>query len=397
MPVYAVRISRKLIRQAMCALNLKRTQYSWLRALFLQLGLSAILLWPVNLFAQQASSPPPTGEELVVAAAHCPPFVISENGKLSGLAIYLWERLAVEIGVSYQLVEIDFAKLLEAIASQEVSRRMDVGISCLSITAEREKTIDFSHSFYETYTGIAVHDEGVTGTLHAALTNPVVLRALLVVLVMAVLVGGLFYVLEHKINDKLYAMKTPSGRFMEALVVGALFVTRGPIRYYEFKTPLARILSALLAIGSTFLIAGVTAVLAGAFTLENLQNQINGLQDLQRVRVGAMADSTSSALLERHGIIHQKGTDLETLLADLDRGRLDAVVSDEAFLRYSIRKQQEQGSYQSLYVLPQELETQNYGFGLQIDSPHRESINQAMLQARKSPDWKAKLAQYIGK
>jgi len=223
------------------------------------------------------------------------------------------------------------------------------------------------------------------------------LRALLFVLVMAILVGGLFYALEHKINDKLYAMKTPSGRFMEALVVGALFVTRGPIRYYEFKTPLARILSALLAIGSTFLIAGVTAVLAGAFTLENLQNQINGLQDLQRVRVGAMADSTSSALLERHGIIHQKGTDLETLLADLDRGRLDAVVSDEAFLRYSIRKQQEQGSYQALYVLPQELETQNYGFGLQIDSPHRESINQAMLQARKSPDWKAKLAQYIGK
>ena len=397
MPVYAVGISRKLIRQAMCALNLKRTQYSWLRALFLQLGLSAILLWPVNLFAQQASSPPPPGEDLVVAAAHCPPFVISEKGKLSGLAIDLWERLAVEIGVSYQLVETDFTKLLGAIANQEVSRRMDVGISCLSITAEREKTIDFSHSFYETYTGIAVHDEGVTGTLRAALTNPVVLRALLFVLVMAILVGGLFYVLEHKINDKLYAMKTPSGRFMEALIVGALFVTRGPIRYYEFKTPLARILSALLAIGSTFLIAGVTAVLAGAFTLENLQNQINGLQDLQRVRVGAMADSTSSALLERHGIIHQKSTDLETLLADLDRGRLDAVVSDEAFLRYSIRKQQEQGSYQALYVLPQELETQNYGFGLQIDSPHRESINQAMLQARKSPDWKAKLAQYIGK
>ena len=380
----------------MCALNLKSTQYSWLRAVFPQLGLLAILFWPVNLLAEQAISPSPPAEELVVAAAHCPPFVISENGKLSGLAIYLWERLAVEIGVSYQLVDVDFAKMLEAIGNEEVSRRVDVGISCLSVTAEREKTIDFSHSFYETYTGIAVHDEGVTGTLRAALTNPVVLRALLFVLVMAVLVGSLFYALEHKINDKLYAMKTRSGRFMEALIVGALFVTRGPIRYYEFKTPLARILSALLAIGSTFLIAGVTAVLAGAFTLENLQNQINGLQDLRRVRVGAMTDSTSSALLERQGIIHQKGTDLETLLADLDQGRLDAVVSDEAFLRYSIRKQQEQGSYQGLYVLPQELETQNYGFGLRIDSPHRESINQAMLRARKSPEWKAKLTQYIG-
>jgi polar amino acid transport system substrate-binding protein len=174
----------------MCALKFKCTQYSWLRAVFLQLGLLAILLWPVGLFVQQASSPPPPDEELVVAAAHCPPFVISENGKLSGLAIYLWERLAVEIGVSYQLVEVDFAKMLEAIANQETSHQMDVGISCLSVTAEREKTIDFSHSFYETYTGIAVHDEGVTGTLRAALTNPIVLRALLFVLVMALLAIG---------------------------------------------------------------------------------------------------------------------------------------------------------------------------------------------------------------
>ena len=356
----------------------------------------AALVWPTASGAQDTTSTAAPEGELLVSVGHCPPFVISENGQLSGLAIFLWEEVAAKMGVTYQLMETDLAQMLEAIADQKNLRRADVGISCVSITAEREKIINFSHSFYETYTGIAVRDDGLAGTLRAALTNPVVLRALLFVLILAAIVGGVFYALEHRVNEKLYSMKSRSGRWLEALIVGALFVSRGPIRYYEFQTPLARILSAILAIGSTFLIAGVTAVLAGAFTLENLQNQINGLQDLQRVRVGAMADSTSSELLQRHGIIHRKGTDLESLLADLDQGRLDAVVSDEAFLKFSIREQQKEGRYQDLAVLPEELETQNYGFGLQPSSTYLESINQALLQVRKSPEWKAQVTQYLG-
>jgi polar amino acid transport system substrate-binding protein len=374
---------------------LRRQRSSGLNAVIATVVLAA-LVWPAVSGAQSSNPTAAAKGELLVSAGHCPPFVISENGQVSGLGIYLWDEVAAKMGVTYQLVETDLAQMLEALAGKKNLRRADVGISCVSITAEREKIIDFSHSFYETYTGIAVRDDGLTGTLRAALTNPVVLRALLLVLILAAIVGGVFYALEHRVNDKLYSMQSRSGRWLEALIVGALFVSRGPIRYYEFKTPLARILSAILAIGSTFLIAGVTAVLAGAFTLENLQNQINGLQDLQRVRVGAMADSTSSEVLQRHGIIHRRGTDLESLLAELDQGSLDAVVSDEAFLRFSIRKQQKEGRYLELSVLPEELETQNYGFGLQPSSPYLESINQALLQVRKSPEWKAKVTQYLG-
>ena len=356
----------------------------------------AAMLWPATLAAQSGQENPGQPNELIISAGHCPPFVISENGEFNGLGIFLWQQIAAKIGVTYELRNVELAEMLESIANEEASRNADVGISCLSVTSEREKVINFSHSFYETYTGIAVRDDGLTGTLRSVFGNPAVLRALLFVLLMAALVGGLFYALEHRVNTKLYSMQGRAGRWSEALIVGALFVTRGPIRYYEFHTPTARILSAVLAIGSTFLIAGITAVLAGAFTLENLQNRITGLQDLQRVKVGAMADSTSSDFLERHGIIHRRGEDLESLLEDLAQGRLDAVVSDEAFLRYSIRQQQEQGRYEKLLVLPEELETQNYGFGLQSDSPYLEPINRALLEVRSGPEWKAEVNRYLG-
>ena len=357
--------------------------------------LAFVCILPVGVSAQDDSAAGQP-EVLLVAAGHCPPFVIQDKGEFTGLGVLLWQQIATSIGVKYELVDMSLSEMLEAIAEDTPKKNADVGISCLSVTAEREKIINFSHSFYETYTGIAVRDDGIGGTLKAAFTNPVVLRALLFVLVIAGIVGGLFYYLEHRVNEKLYSMETRWGRGLEALIVGALFVTRGPIRYYEFHTPLARILSAILAIGSTFLIAGITAVLAGAFTIENLQNRITGLQDLQRVRVGAMADSTSSALLQRHGIIHRRGTDLESLLEELNSGRIDAVVSDEAFLKYSIREQQKQGRYKRLLVLPEELETQNYGFGLRHGSPYIEDINQALLEIRSSPQWKAQLTQYLG-
>jgi polar amino acid transport system substrate-binding protein len=96
--------------------------------------------------------------------------------------------------------------------------------------------------------------------------------------------------LEHKINDKLYSMKNKGGKLMEAFIAGLLFVTTGPIRYYEFKTLSGRTLAAFLAVGSTIMIASITALLASAFTLDQMHSEITGPQDLAKVRVGAMED-----------------------------------------------------------------------------------------------------------
>ena len=155
-------------------------------------------------------------------------------------------------------------------------------------------------------------------------------------------------------------------------------------------------LAALLAVGSTFLIAGITAMLASAFTVERLSTQVSGLQDLNNVRVGALDGSTSSLFLRKNGIAHQTRPDLDALIAELDDDQLDAVVADDAFLKYALRAGKEQGHYQKLTVLPYEFDSQNYGFALQQNSELVESINQALLTVRKSPEWRNKLREYIG-
>jgi len=332
---------------------------------------------------------------LKVGLAECPPFVIFDNGTYSGLAVYLWEQVGQEMGLTWEYTEYPLGTMLEVIRSGDESRLPDVGISCTSVTAEREKLIDFSHSFNETYTAIAVRQTTLWSAIVAFFANPNVLKALFIVLGVAILIGAVFFLLEHKTNKKLFSSDTAVGRFIETTIIGLLFATSGPIRFYRFKTLSARVLSTVLALSSTFLIAAVTAVLASSFTLNAMTTKVHGLDDLRRLRVGALNASTSSEFLTANGILHQTHQDLGALVTDLDAGRLDAIVSDAAFLQYHINKGKQKGQFTSLTVLPQELQAQNYAFVLVQDSPYRESINRTLLSIRQQRAWRDKLAAYL--
>ena len=86
---------------------------------------------------------------------------------------------------------------------------------------------------------------------------------------------------------------------------------------------------------------------------------MTGLHDLHNVRAAALASSTSSEFLRKNGIAHRTVADLETLMTDLAQGRLDALVSDAAVLKYT--------------------------------------INRALLKIRRSPEWQSETSAYIGK
>jgi len=343
-----------------------------------------------------ASNDEETSARLTVAVAECPPFVIFENGQYSGLAVFLWERVGSELGLRWEYAEYPLGSLLETIRSTDKTELPDVGVSCTSVTAEREEFIDFSHSFNETYTAIAVRQTTLWSAVTGFFASPQVLKAILIVLGIAVLIGAVFYLLEHRINKKLFSSDSIAGRILEPVIIGLMFVTSGPIRFYRFKTLTARVLATVLTLSSTFLIAAITAVLASSFTLNAMQTEVRTLDDLRSLQVGALSASTSSSFLSSNGIMHQTRPDLDALVSDLDKGELDAIVSDAAFLQYRINQGKQQGQFKSLTVLPYELEAQNYAFILAEDSPLRERINRALLSVRMQRDWREKIMEYLG-
>ena len=126
-----------------------------------------------------------------------------------------------------------------------------------------------------------------------------------------------------------------------------------------------------------------------------MQTEVRDLDDLRTLRVGALSSSTSSEFLTENGVLHHTREDLDALVTDLDADKLDAIVSDAAFLQYRINQGKQQGQFTSLTVLPYELEAQNYAFVLKEDSPYREEINRALLAVRKQAIWRDKLEAYM--
>jgi polar amino acid transport system substrate-binding protein len=73
--------------------------------------------------------------------------------------------------------------------------------------------------------------------------------------------------------------------------------------------------------------------------------------------------------LQEKGIYSRTFSDRKDLLMALDDGRLDAVVGDDAVLKYMIKKAQAEGRYDTLSVLPFVFEKQkNYALALPDES-----------------------------
>ncbi|MDV5167560.1 substrate-binding periplasmic protein [Photobacterium rosenbergii] len=327
-----------------------------------------------------------------VGTYHCPPFVI-ENGTNapSGLSIYLWQQIAAELGVNYEISHHELGELLEQVSTQ----KLNIGVSCISITPEREEILDFSHSFYETHLAIAVKQQGYLSSIKNIFTNTKLWLVLGIAFIAAAIVGGIYYLLEHKVNDKLYSMRSNRAQMLEGFLLGLLFITKGPFNYFEFRTLTGRVLTVFLAIFTTFFIASITAILASTFTLGLLSSDIRGPNDLANLSVGAKEKSTSSLFLTNHSIVHRSYESTNDLLEALNNNEVDAIVADDAVLKYLIKKAKEIGKYESLSVLPYQFEKQNYGLVLENDSPYREQLNRALLKVRHSPEWRQTLNQYF--
>ncbi|PSW20267.1 ABC transporter substrate-binding protein [Photobacterium sanctipauli] len=327
-----------------------------------------------------------------VGSYNCPPFVIEHNDNTyTGLSILLWQKIAQELQLEYEISNHGLQDLLNDVANGN----LNIGVSCVSITPEREEILDFSHSYYETHLAIAVKRQGYLASLKSLFTNTKLLVVLGFVFLAASIVGGIYYLLEHRLNDKLYSMRSKKAQMVEGFILGLLFITKGPFNYFEFKTLPGRILTVMLAIFTTFFIASITAVLASTFTLGLLNSDIKGPNDLANLSVGAKKASTSSEFLIHHSIVHQSFDDIETLLEALDNEDVEAIVADDAVLKYLIKKSKESGQYEDLTVLPYRFEKQNYGLIIENNSPHREKLNRALLKIRQSPEWKQALHEYF--
>lgn len=73
------------------------------------------------------------------------PFEFKEGDTYVGFDIDLWDTIAQDLGVEYELRPMDFAGIIPAIQTGQV----DVALAGITITEERQQAIDFSDGYYD--------------------------------------------------------------------------------------------------------------------------------------------------------------------------------------------------------------------------------------------------------
>ncbi len=359
----------------------------------ISLQLCTILMLPTGLAANPASAAEPHPQpprRLLVGTKHVPPFAIKgPDGRFSGLTIDMWKELAIRLGTPFEFQERDLPQLIAGLEDGS----LDVVAAALTLTAERERKLDFTHPFFVSGLAIAVRgDEGrsmlpTIGKLFSGDFVRVVGGVALALWIASVAI----WVFERRKNPEHFG-----GNWIRGL--GSAFwwsaVTMTTVGYGD-KAPSTlggRLVAIIWMIAGVILISTLTAAITSALTVSQLRTSIGGPEDLRHHTVGTVVGSTGEDYLRQRGIETVPLASAMECLEALSAGRVDAVVYDDPVLRYVARSHPGLG----IELLPHDFQLRGYALGLPQGSPMREPLNQVLLQYIHGDAWPRVRSAYLG-
>lgn len=315
---------------------------------------------------------------LAFATIERPPFAFEEKGQLTGFSIDLMRAVAEDLGrdIDFTLTT-SFPEMLGSVEEGLV----EGAAANISITADREATMDFSLPIFESGLQIMVPMDESGGSLTRAIFSMELLVLVLAAFAILFAAGMLMWVFERRkqpyfdrpIDEAMF----PSFWWALILVVNGGFEERMP------RSIPGRILSVTMVITSLFLLSVFVAHITASLTVEAISGSIQSINDLDGRRVATTTGSTADTYLENREISHGTYKDLDELLRAFENGELDAVVFDGPILAHYVAKQG-QGKAR---LIERVFRPEDYGIALAAGSPLREPINRSLLSLRESGDY----------
>lgn len=340
--------------------------------------------------AETPDGPASPQQELVVGTKETPPFAMkTADGAWIGISIDLWRRIADQLHLRYRFAEESNVQMLvDGIAAG----KFDVAVAAISVTATRERVVDFTEPFYATGLGIAVPAGGEASWLPVirTMTSFGFAQAIVALISLAVGTGLVIWLVERRHNEHF------GGDIRKGLTTGVWWSTVAMTQRYTGdlgpRTLPGRIVAIVWMIGSIVAIAVFTASITSVLTIKHLQGAVHEVSDLSSVRVGAVAGTSTEDTLSRLRISYRAFATPEDGLKALRSHAIDAFVYDRPLLSWIIR----QDFSSSVELVDTTFDDQEYGFALPINSPLRKSLNVAVLDALQTDWWKQTTFSYLG-
>lgn len=320
--------------------------------------------------------------ELRVAVGIVPPFVMEQNGALTGFSIELWNAVAGQLNVktNYQMMP-DAHSLEEAMQSKNA----DVGATPVVITSARDEKFDFSLPMLYTGLQVMVRETGET----VKPTNPLwdllrllVSRTTAVWLGIAVLLilipAHLVWLFERRHKDGIVSSENYFPGILDALFWAVATLTaQAEMMPRQW---MARLLSVYWMFAGVVFVAFYTAQLTTTLTVEKIRGVIEGPEDLPGKQVGTIARSPAADYLREQNAQVQEFQRTDQMFKALLDKKVDAVVFTAPVLLYYAAHE----GKGLVRIAGPEFYTSPVAFVVQLNSPLRKRIDRALLRLREN-------------
>lgn len=318
---------------------------------------------------------PVLSQTLRVGTKPFAPFAFVQEGQYIGFSIDLWREIVKELDLEYELYgEKTVTDLLNSVSSKNT----DVAIAGITITAEREKTVDFSHSFFESGLQILVPFHSQTSPINTfiwLIFSPILLKTIGVLLLVIAISAHLLWFFEREHNPEMFPQEYFAGVWEACWWSVVTVVTVG----YGDKAPtgvIGRIIATIWMFTGVLLLSYFTASVSSALTLQRLESNIKGPENLNGKKVATVKGSTAAQYLANRPIRTVEFELVEDAIKSLEESQVDALVYDAPVLQNYAN----QDGAGKVRVVGSIFERQSYGIALKPNSPYREPINQALLE-----------------
>ncbi len=355
---------------------------AFMKKLFVLVSLQFLLLSPR--LANAAS------DTLIIGYTKAAPFIVTDQNKLEGLSVWLWEKIANDLDIPYTMELMSFNDILAGLEAGTI----DASINPLTITSERSKKMDFTHSFFASNSTVAVRP---SSSFHKfiqfvrSFLSLNFLRAMLALMLIIALFGIATWWFERRHNDSEFR-RGWSGIWDGLWWSAVTMTTVG----YGDKSPQStggKIIALIWMFTALLFISGFTASIASSLTINQLQWSPNGISDFKEQKVGCMSASGTLDYLTTHFFNDVKlYNGLQEGLQGLLNQEVDAYLYDEPILKYRITHE---AAFQQLEVLPIKFDLQFYAFAFAKEQEEvKDLVSQKILEYTESMEWRYILAEY---
>ena len=323
---------------------------------------------------------------LRIGVSGSPPFVMPRGEITQGISIQIWEEVASRLNQPFELVHQPNTEAnLRALERGD----LDLSIGPISITPDRlaNPRIDFTQPYFHGKEGLMlpVKAPGLWERFKpffgwAALSS---LGGLMILLF---LVGNLIWLAERRRNVEHFPR-----HYLHGVGNGMWFalVTLTTVGYGDRSptTKTGRMIAGVWMLMSLLALSSITAGLASAFTvsLSKLEpDAVRERSDLRGKTVSVVAGTTSKTWAKIYGARPKEASSLDQAIDLLAKGEVDAVLFDEAPLRYYLQQTPDAPFKMASFSLA----NQTYGFVVPMNSDLRTPIDVILLQMQRSGEVK---------